>query len=173
MSAILQKFYVYDPGVRAGEEIGGLRVHAEKDGALYVLTVPAAAKWWIDQGLAGAEPLTALSEASRQLVAQVTRGRSENPDDDPPRVPRYSRAMQSGAPAYAASLASPGKRRQQGAKKSKRDKDPSREQAKQVQGKAGEETVAEPGKAPSKASAPAPDPKGSQTSWSTTTPQTS
>ncbi len=112
---ILQKFYIYDPGVHVGDEFGGLRVMKEdekKNGGaenLHILAMPQQVQWWIDQGLAGREPLSKLSGAAKKLLAQITRGRSDKPDDDPKRVPRYSRATQSGSPAYA--LSSPAMQR--------------------------------------------------------------
>lgn len=107
---ILQKFYVYDPGVRAGDEFGGLRVVKEdKTDNLHVLAVPQMVQWWIDQGLAGREPLSKLSAGGKKVLAQFTRGRSENPDDDPKRVPRYDKRTQSGTPSFA--LTSPAMQR--------------------------------------------------------------
>ena len=108
---ILQKFYIYDPGVHIGDEFGGLRVmqdekkngdKGEGDGK-YILAMPQMVQWWFDQGLVGREPLSKLSGPGKKLLAQITRGRSEKPDDDPKRVPRYSRQSQSGSPAFALS----------------------------------------------------------------------
>jgi hypothetical protein len=99
MAAILQKFFIYDPAVYAGDELGGLRVMPGDDG-LHVMAQPLSVQYWVDTGMAGREPLSKLSEAGKKLLAQNTRGRSES-DDEPTRVPRYSRATQSGAPGFA------------------------------------------------------------------------
>ena len=96
---ILQKFYVYDPNVNEGDELGALRVMGGDDG-IHVLAQPSNAQYWIDQGLVGREPLGKLGEGAKKLLAQITRGRSES-DDEPKRVPRYARATQSGAPEFA------------------------------------------------------------------------
>jgi hypothetical protein len=96
---ILQKFYIYDPSVNAGDEFGRLRV-LEDDNGKHVLAPPLTMQYWIDQGLAGNDPLNSLSDNHKKLLAQVTRGRSES-DEEPKRVPKYSRAMQSGAPSFA------------------------------------------------------------------------
>jgi hypothetical protein len=125
---ILQKFYVYDPGVHVGDEFGGLRVVKEdKTDNLHVLAVPQMVQWWIDQGLAGREPLSKLSAGGKKVLSQITRGRSENPDDDPKRVPRYDRRTQSGTPSFA--LSSPttqraNKRRKDRQKDRKKDDKP-------------------------------------------------
>jgi hypothetical protein len=95
---ITQKFYVYDPGVREGDEFGGLRVLPGDDG-LHVLASPMMTQWWIDQGLGGHEPVSKLSGKAKKVLAQITRGRSENPDDKPKRLPKYSKRTQSGAPS--------------------------------------------------------------------------
>ena len=108
---ILQKFYIYDPGVHVGDEFGGLRVMQDekKNGdkspgdGLYILAMPQMVQWWFDQGLVGREPLSKLSGPGKKMLAQITRGRSENPDDDPKRVPRYSKQAQSGSPVFALS----------------------------------------------------------------------
>ena len=96
---ILQKLYVYDPSINEGDELGGLRVMGGDDG-IHVLTQATGAQYWIDQGLAGREPLAKLSGGAKTLLAQITRGRSES-DEEPTRVPKYSRATQSGAPEFA------------------------------------------------------------------------
>ena len=96
---ILQKFYVYDPNVNEGDEFGGLRVMGSDDG-IHVLTQPTSAQYWLDQGLIGRAPLSQLEGGAKALLAQLTRGRSES-DDEPKRVPKYSRATQSGAPEFA------------------------------------------------------------------------
>jgi hypothetical protein len=133
---ILQKFYVYDPGVHAGDELGGLRVIKEEkkngdkgDDNLHVLAMPQMVQWWIDQGLAGREPLSKLGGPAKKLLAQITRGRSANPDDDPKRVPKYDKKAQSGAPSFA--LSSPSAERMNKRKrdraKAKKDKRPSQQ----------------------------------------------
>ena len=99
---ILQKYYVYDPGVTAGDELGGALVRIDEDEkGNYILAAPLTVQWWIDQGLLGAEPVASLSGEGKAALAQFTRGRSEDPFETPTRVPRYSRAVQSGAPSYA------------------------------------------------------------------------
>jgi len=114
-TAILQKLYVYDPGLHAGDEFGGLRViKDEKEGdALHVLASRTQMQYWIDQGLAGQDPPNRLSGAGQKLLSQITRGRSEDPDADPVAVPRYSRATQSGAPQFAATASALGQRQKQ------------------------------------------------------------
>ena len=121
---ILQKFYVYDPGIVAGDEFGGLRVIEDEknDNALHVLAARPMIQYWIDQGLAGGDPPSKLGEKSKRFVGQLTRGRSENPDVEPVRVPRYSRETQSGAPTFAGTLAAPTDRMKKLAKDRKKDK---------------------------------------------------
>jgi hypothetical protein len=115
---VLQKYFVYDPGVHAGDELGGLRVHENDDG-LHVLASPLMIQYWIDQGLLGSDPLSKLKDGHKKLLAQITRGRSES-EDDPKRVPRYSRRTQSGSPSFAATPASARlKQRKAAAKKAK------------------------------------------------------
>ena len=115
---ILQKFYVYDPSVHLGDELGGLRViKDDKSEDLHILAMPQQVQWWFDQGLLGREPRSKLSGPGKKFLAQITRGRSENPDDDPARIPKYSRETQSGAPTFA--LSSPSVERK---KKRKRDR---------------------------------------------------
>jgi hypothetical protein len=107
MAAILQKYFIYDPGVRLGDELGRQRVRIEKEeDGVFFLATPQQAQWWIDQGLAGKEPLSKLSGAAKSLLKQVTRGRSENPDDLPRRVPKYDKRSQSGSPGFALKPAS-------------------------------------------------------------------
>jgi len=121
MASIAQKFYVYDPGVHAGDEIGGQRVSEEKDNGLYVLATTTWAQYFKDQGLLGSEPLSKLSGAGKKLLGQITRGRSDNLDDEdfaPTKVPKYSKATQSGSPEYA--LVPP--RKQKKEKKAKQSK---------------------------------------------------
>jgi hypothetical protein len=101
--SILQTYYVYDPNV--GDELGNLRVNSNENGK-FVLATPQMIQYWIDQGLMGTEPISKLSETSRAFLDQVTRGRSKNNDETPKRVPKYSRATQSGAPNFAGMPAS-------------------------------------------------------------------
>jgi hypothetical protein len=99
---ILQKYYVYDPGVRANDELGGLRVRDENDGkGLFVLAAPQMIQYWIDQGLMGEKPVGEISDAGKKLLNQITRGRTENPDETPPHLPKYDRMIQSGSPGSA------------------------------------------------------------------------
>jgi hypothetical protein len=114
----LQEYYVYDPSV--SDELGGLQVRKrEKD--KFVLATPTMMKYWVDQGLAGLIPLDKLSEEGKQMLAQVTRGRSENPDKRPIRVPRYNKAAQSGSPQFAGGVTF--KERQAKTAKLKKNKD--------------------------------------------------
>jgi len=80
---ILQKFYIYDPNV--AETLGGLQVLEDRDekGAIrtntrHVLAVTQQVQWWIDQGLMGEKPVGEISDTAKKLLAQVTRGRSED-----------------------------------------------------------------------------------------------
>jgi|SRR6188768_1678162 len=98
-TAVLQKFYIYDPGLHAGDELGRLRV-VEDDKGKHVMAPPMAMQYWIDQGIVGRLPLNEVSEAGKKFIAQVTRGRSES-DDEPKRVPKYDKQIQSGAPGSA------------------------------------------------------------------------
>jgi hypothetical protein len=100
----LQKFYIYDPAVTPGDEFGGHIVRKDDKG-VHVLIVSQQAQYWIDQGLLGQKPLGELSDTAKAFLKQITRGRSEDNDTDPTRLPKYSKQMQSGAPAYAATLA--------------------------------------------------------------------
>jgi hypothetical protein len=103
---ILQKFYVYDPNVP--DELGGLRVLSDKDdkgndkeGTKHVLAISQQVQYWIDQGLVGDKPVGEISEAHKKLLAQITRGRSEDNDTAPKRVPKYDKVTQSGSPLFA------------------------------------------------------------------------
>jgi hypothetical protein len=103
---ILQKFYVYDPNV--SDTFGGLRVLQDKDDkgnpkddTNHVLAVTQQVQYWIDQGLIGDKPVGEISGAHKKLLAQITRGRSEDNDKNPGRIPRYDRRIQSGAPGFA------------------------------------------------------------------------
>jgi hypothetical protein len=101
---VMQKYFVYDPGLHSGDELGGMRVHDGDDG-LHILASPLQIQYWLDQGLIGTDPLAKLGDSHKKLLAQLTRGRSES-DEDPKRVPKYSRRTQSGAPSFAATPAS-------------------------------------------------------------------
>jgi hypothetical protein len=110
MAAILQKFYIYDPC--AGEEFGGLRIKTDDEGGNpFVLAPQGSMQYWIDQGMAGMKPVGEVGDKAKKLLAQLTRGRSEDADARPRRVPRYSKKTQSGAPAFAATSAMRIKRR--------------------------------------------------------------
>jgi hypothetical protein len=108
---ILQKFYIYDPNV--AETLGGLQVLEDRDekGSIrtntrHVLAVTQQVQWWIDQGLMGEKPVGEISDTAKKLLAQVTRGRSEDNEKRLPRIPRYDRSVQSGAPVFAGQPAS-------------------------------------------------------------------
>jgi hypothetical protein len=111
----LQKYYIYDPAVTPGDEFGGL-IARKDDNGVHVLAVLQQVQYWIDQGLAGQKPLGELSDTAKALLKQITRGRSEDNDANPKRVPKYSKQMQSGSPAYAGTLA---ERRRAAQKKAK------------------------------------------------------
>jgi hypothetical protein len=105
---ILNKFYIYDPNV--SDTFGGLRVLQEKDdkgnvkeGTNHVLAVTQQMQYWIDQGLAGDKPVGEISATHKKLLAQITRGRSEDNDKRPGRIPKYDKRIQSGAPKFAGS----------------------------------------------------------------------
>lgn len=98
MTAILQTYYVYDPGV--SDELGGLRVQTNDKGK-FVLATPQMIQYWVDQGLLGDKPLGEISGEGRVVLDQITRGRTKDPDTAPKRVPRYSKAAQSGAVQFA------------------------------------------------------------------------
>lgn len=99
MQTILQPYYIYDPNV--GDELGGLRVKADEKKGKFVLATPQQMQYWIDQGLAGEKPVGEISGAAKALLAQITRGRSEDNDAQPKRVPKYNREAQRGAPSLA------------------------------------------------------------------------
>jgi len=108
---VLHKFYIYDPGV--ADTLGGLTVLDEKDdkgnvkeNTRHVLAVQQQVQYWIDQGLMGDKPFGEIGDKNKKLVAQITRGRSENPDEEPRRVARYDKSMQSGHPVFAGQPAS-------------------------------------------------------------------
>jgi len=103
---ILNKFYLYDPNV--SDTFGGLRVLDERDdkgnvkeNTRHVLAVTQQVQYWIDQGLAGEKPIGELSDKKKKLLAQITRGRSEDNEKKPTRVPRYDRVTMAGAPTLA------------------------------------------------------------------------
>ena len=98
-SAALRKFYVYDPGLHAGDELGRLRV-IEDDKGPHVMAPDMTMQYWLDQGVVGLVPFDEVSETGKKFIAQVTRGRSES-DEDPKKLPKYDRQIQSGAPGMA------------------------------------------------------------------------
>jgi hypothetical protein len=125
---ILQKFYIYDPN--ASDTLGGLRVMEDKndkgepDGkGKYVLAVLQQVQYWIDQGLMGEKPVGEIGEGAKKLLAQVTRGRSEDNDVELPRLPRYDRRTQSGATAFAGTPASVQRKKRQNERQKDRQKD--------------------------------------------------
>ena len=125
---ILQKYYVYDPALTAGDELGGQRVRIDDDDkGNYILATPLQVQYWIDQGLLGFQPVGEISDSAKKLLAQVTRGRSENPDDLPTRVPRYDRRTQSGSPSFAGQPAS-AKKRMDRRRKRKQERQQDRQQ---------------------------------------------
>jgi hypothetical protein len=119
-TAVLRKFYIYDPGIHAGDELGRLRV-VEDDKGLHVMAPPMTMQYWIDQGVAGLLPISEVSEAKKKLIAQTTRGRSES-DDTPKRLPKYDKQIQSGAPGMALKVPLSTQRRQQMIKARKKGK---------------------------------------------------
>ena len=112
-AAYLQPYYVYDPNV--ADELGGLLVKSDDKGK-YVLAAPSQVQYWMDQGLLGEKPLGEISESSRKLLDQVTRGRSKDNDKRPRRVPKYSKAVQSGALGFAGTSAAGAIKRRKKAK---------------------------------------------------------
>jgi hypothetical protein len=94
---VLYPYYIYDPNVP--DTLGGLQVK-ENDKGKFVLATSQMVQYWVDQGLLGEKPVGEISDAHKKLLKQVTRGRSEDNDKDPKRLPKYSKS-QSGAPAYA------------------------------------------------------------------------
>lgn len=99
-----QAYYIYDPHV--GSDFGGLRVE-ENDKGKFVMTEARFAQYWIDQGLMGLKPVAELSGAGKELLKQITRGRSEDKDTKPKRVPKYNKKIMSGIPSMSGQLASP------------------------------------------------------------------
>lgn len=99
-TAALRKFYVYDPGLHVGDELGRLRV-LEDDKGIHVMAPPVTMQYWIDQGMVGLLPLDELSESSKKFLAQITRGRSLDNDEQPKKLPKYDRQIQSGSPGSA------------------------------------------------------------------------
>lgn len=120
-----RKYYIYDPAVHPGDDFGGMAAKKDDDG-VHIIASPLQVQWWIDQGLLGESPKDKLPDSSKALLKQITRGRSES-DEDPQRVPKYSRPMQSGAPAYAGTLA---ERRRKAQKKDQATKKKDKAQAK-------------------------------------------
>jgi hypothetical protein len=90
------------------DTLGGLRVLEDtddkgkaKEGTKHILAVTQQVQYWIDQGLLGEKPVGEISAAHKKLLAQITRGRSEDNEASIPRVPRYDRKIQSGHPGMA------------------------------------------------------------------------
>lgn len=135
---ILQKYYIYDPNT--SDTLGGLRVLDEtddkgnvKEGTRHVLAIPLQVQYWIDQGLLGDKPVGEISASHKKLLAQVTRGRSEDNDKTPPRIPKYDRQAQSGALTFAGQpSAVRRKKRQKGREKAKENKPPKKPEPKPV-----------------------------------------
>jgi hypothetical protein len=130
--AYVQKYYIYDPHV--GDELGSIRIKTDDDGK-HVLASPTWAQYWIDQGLMGTDPLTKLKEPQKKMLAQVTRGRSTNPDELPPRLPKYSKLSQSGMPRFALqsplSAIAPQKKRRNPRKEARAEEDRRRDKTPQ------------------------------------------
>jgi len=122
--AYVQKYFIYDPSVREGDELGGIRVQKDDDG-LHVKSSPMWAQYFIDQGLMGMDPLSKLKEKSKKFLAQTTRGRSTNPDQLPKRVAKYTELSQSGKPRFSLKEQLGGKR------KAKRRADPRKDRTPQ------------------------------------------
>ena len=99
-TAALRKFYVYDPGLHVGDELGRLRV-LEDDKGIHVMAPPVTMQYWVDQGMVGLLPLDELDESSKKFLAQITRGRSLDNDEQPKKLPKYDRQIQSGSPGSA------------------------------------------------------------------------
>jgi hypothetical protein len=124
---ILQKFYIYDPNVP--DTLGGLRVLSERDdkgndkeNTRHVLAVPQQVQYWVDQGLLGEKPVGEISESHKKLLAQVTRGRSEDNEKEPARLPKYSKATQSGALSFAGQPSAVNLKKQKERRKEQRKK---------------------------------------------------
>jgi hypothetical protein len=114
----LRPYYIYDPNVP--DTLGGLQVKEDDKGKFVLATLPMV-QYWIDQGLLGDKPFGDVSGAGKKLIAQITRGRSENNNTDLPRLPKYAKASQSGAPAFALQpLIAQRKKRQDGKKNGKK-----------------------------------------------------
>lgn len=96
MAAYTQPYYIYDPGVTS--ELGGVRVVDDQKKGKHVLMTPMAAQYWIDQGIVGIKPASELSGPGKDLLKQLTRGRSEDNDANPKRVPKYNKRIMRGDP---------------------------------------------------------------------------
>jgi|KBSMisStandDraft_5_1062788.scaffolds.fasta_scaffold00273_29 hypothetical protein len=111
----LRPFYIYDPNVP--DTLGGLQVK-ENDKGKFVLATPQMIQYWVDQGLLGDKPFGEISGAGKKLLSQITRGRSDDNNTELPRLPKYAKQTQSGAPAFALQpLAIQRKKRQRDSKK--------------------------------------------------------
>jgi len=95
---VLRPFYIYDPNV--SDSLGGLAVKEDDKGNKFVLATDQMVNYWKDQGLLGDKKVGEISGAQKKFLKQITRGRSEDNDATPARLPRYTKA-QSGAPGYA------------------------------------------------------------------------
>ena len=115
----LRPFYIYDPNVP--DTLGGLQVK-EDDKGKFVLATPQMIQYWVDQGLLGDKPFSEISGAAKKLLSQITRGRSDDNNSELPKLPKYSKATQSGAAAFALQplIASRKKRRQDSKKNGKK-----------------------------------------------------
>ena len=96
---ILRPYYIYDPNVP--DTLGGLQVKEDDDGNKFVLATEQMIQYWRDQGLLGDQKLGEISDKQKKFLKQITRGRSEDNDATPARLPRYSKQAQSGAPGFA------------------------------------------------------------------------
>jgi len=64
---VLHEYYIYDQNVK--NELGG-HVVVERDGSKRVLLTPDQAKFWLDQGLLGTQPLEQRSSEARRVIDQ-------------------------------------------------------------------------------------------------------
>lgn len=143
-SASLRKFYVYDPGLHAGDELGRLRV-LEDDKGIHVMAPPVTMQYWIDQGMVGLQPLDELNESSKKFLGQITRGRSIDNDATPTKLPKYDRQIQSGSPGSALKQPLSQERRKAMAKSKKKESKDSKKPASKKPEPKKEEEVKTPG----------------------------
>jgi hypothetical protein len=118
MKLVLRPFYVYDPNV--SDSLGGLAVKEDDDGNKFVLATDQMVQYWKDQGLLGDKKVGEVSDNQKKFLKQITRGRSEDNDANPRRIPKYSKA-QSGAPGFAG-MPSPVKQKKLALERSKSKK---------------------------------------------------